>query len=124
MLNGLLEDGKPAWHGKLIAREMAEPSGVLQQIVEHGIRPRFLMLSGIVRSVIGEDAPDAVVRKCARSIVGQMLFYHFTRPMLTHMFPDERFDASAIEPLVQHVVAFSMGGLHAVAEQQKKVATR
>ncbi len=121
MLMGLLEDGKPGWHGKLIAREIAEPSEVLQQIVEHGIRPRFMLLSSIVRSVIGQDAPEPLVRRCARSIVGQMLFYHFAKPILVRLFADERFDSTAVEPLIEHVTAFSMAGLRGIAKQRAGV---
>ncbi len=120
MLMGMMEDGKPAWHGKLIAREMAEPTGVLSQIVMQTVRPRFLILSGIVRDVLGPGASDAEIRRCARSIVGQVLFYHFAKPMLVHAFPDERFDASAVDGLVEHIVTFSLHALHGIAATNAK----
>jgi len=114
-LLGLLEEGKPAWHGKLMAREMAEPSPVLEQIAAEGVRPRFMMLMGILRSIVGPDVSDAMLRRCERSIVGQMLFYHFARPMLVRLFPDERFDASAVDALADHILAFSLNGLTGIA---------
>ena len=120
MLTGLLNSGKPAWHGKLMAREMAEPTVVLQQIADEGVRPRLKILSEIVRSVIGADAPQDVVHRAARSIVGQMLFYHFARPMLERVFPDEKFDASAVDALAEHVAIFSLGGLRELANEMKE----
>jgi AcrR family transcriptional regulator len=120
MLAGVLDEGRPAWHGRLLAREMAEPTGVLQQIVANVIRPRFLFLSGIVRSYVGEDAPDALVARCARSIVGQVLFYHFARPLLLRAFVDEKFDSSAVDTLADHIVAFSIGGLEKTAVTMKR----
>jgi AcrR family transcriptional regulator len=114
-LLGLLEEGKPAWHGKLMAREMAEPSAVLEQIAAEGVRPRFNLLMEILRSIVGPDLPELTLRRCGRSIVGQMLFYHFARPMLVRLFPDERLDASAVDALTDHIVAFSMNGLSGVA---------
>jgi AcrR family transcriptional regulator len=111
MLMGILEEGKPAWHARLMAREMAEPTAVLDQIAEQGVKPRLVVLRGIVRDFIGEEAPEAVVRRCARSIVGQVLFYHFARPMLERVFSDERFDASQVDALAAHITAFSIGGL-------------
>jgi hypothetical protein len=116
MLLGVLEPGKPAWHAKLMAREMAEPTAVLQKIADQGVKPRLALLSGIIRSVVGPDVPDVVVRRCARSIVGQTLFYHFARPMLQRVFPDERLDASEIDALVEHIADFSLGGLLAMKE--------
>jgi AcrR family transcriptional regulator len=108
---GLLEAGKPAWHAKLMAREMAEPTAVLNEIAEHGVKPRLAILSSIIRAIIGEDAPQALVHRCARSIVGQILFYHFARPMLDRVFTHEKFDASAIDVLAEHVTRFSLAGL-------------
>ena len=116
MLAGLLDSGKPAWHGKLMAREMADPTpAVLQQIAEEGVKPRLRLLSEIVRSVIGPDAPEKQVFRCVRSIVGQILFYHFARPMLARVFPDETLDASAVETLAEHIATFSLGGLRELA---------
>lgn len=122
MLLGFMEDGKPAWHGKLIAREMAEPTGVLNQIVVQTVRPRFLILKEIVRTVLGPDAPEALVRRCGRSIVGQALFYHFARPILLQLFPDERFDASAVDGLVEHIATFSLHALRGVAAAEHEGA--
>jgi AcrR family transcriptional regulator len=116
MLMGVLEPGRPAWHAKLMAREMIEPTAVLQKIAEQGVKPRLQLLSGIIRSVVGPDVPDVVVRRCARSVVGQTLFYHFARPMLERVFPDERLDASAIDSLAAHIADFSLGGLLAMKD--------
>ena len=122
MFTGLLNTGKPAWHGKLMAREMAEPTVVLRQIAEEGVKPRLRLLSEIIRTVIGADAPNAIVFRCARSIVGQILFYHFARPMLVRVFPDERFDASAVETLSEHVAIFSLGALREIAGTRTKAS--
>ena len=124
MLMGMLEDGKPAWHGKLIAREMAEPTGVLTQMVMQTVRPRFAILSSIVRDVLGPGASDAAVRLCARSIVGQALFYHFAKPILFELFPDERFDASAVDKLVDHIATFSLHGLRGMASDRSASVKR
>ncbi len=116
MLMGVLEPGKPAWHAKLMAREMAEPTAVLQRIADQGVKPRLALLAGIIREVVGPDVPELVVRRCARSIVGQTLFYYFARPMLVRVFPDERLDASTIDELAEHIATFSVGGLMAMKE--------
>jgi TetR/AcrR family transcriptional regulator, regulator of cefoperazone and chloramphenicol sensitivity len=110
-LMGILEEGKPVWHAKLMAREMAEPTAVLDEIAQTGVKPRLDALAGIVRAIIGEDAPPALVFKCCRSIVGQILFYFFAKPMLVRLFPNEPIDASAIDELSEHITKFSLAGL-------------
>jgi AcrR family transcriptional regulator len=113
MLQGILDTGKPAWHGKIVARELAEPTKVLDMIAEEGVKPRLKLLSEIIRSVLGADAPDAVVNRCARSVVGQILFYHFARPMLARVFPNDKPD---VETLADHIATFSLGGIEALKE--------
>ena len=115
MLMGVLDPGKPAWHTRIIAREMAEPTFVLRQIAEQGVKPRLALLSGIIRSVVGPDLPEVVIRRCARSVVGQTLFYHFARPMLARVFPNENFN---VDVLADHIATFSLGGLHALKEAE------
>jgi AcrR family transcriptional regulator len=118
-LTGILEEGRPAWHAKLFAREIAEPTHVLDEIARQVVRPRLAALAGIIRDILGPNVPPALLQKCARSIVGQILFYHFARPMLERVFPDEPLDASAVDPLTDHITAFSLHALHGYAAELK-----
>ena len=129
-LVGILDTGRPAWHAKLMAREIAEPSEVLNEIAHQTVRPRLAALSGIIREIIGQDAPQLVVLNCARSVVGQILFYHFARPMLVRVFPNEPLDATRLDELTDHIVSFSLAGLagkakfHAPPRHRRKPKTR
>ena len=117
---GILEEGKPAWHGKLMAREIAEPTAVLDELARTAVTPRVQALGAIVRDIVGPGASKTFVHRCARSIVGQILFYHFARPMLERVFTDEKFDSSRIEELTDHVTAFSLAGLRAMRKRVKR----
>jgi AcrR family transcriptional regulator len=113
-LRGILAEGRPAWHGRLMAREMNEPTKVLDEIVANSIRPRFELLSSILRGLLGNDAPPELIQRCAQSIVGQMLFYHFAAPVLKRLFPrDARraAPASSLSALADHINAFSLAGI-------------
>jgi len=116
MLQGILDTGKPAWHSKIVARELAEPTKALDMIADEGVKPRFKLLSEIIRSVLGPDAPDKVVVRCAHSVVGQILFYHFARPMLSRVFPNQPMD---LEGLVEHIATFSIRGIEAIKEMKE-----
>ena len=117
---GIFQEGKPAWHAKLMVREMAEPTAVLDEIARTGVKPRVEALGAIVRDVIGPRASKALVHRCARSIVGQILFYHFARPMLERVFADETFDSARIDELTDHVTAFSLAGLRAMRKRVQR----
>ena len=114
-LSGILESGRPAWHAKLMAREISDPTGVLDEIAEQTVRPRLAALSAIIREMVGPGPSQRQMVNSARSIVSQILFYHFARPMLVRVFPDERFDETRIDELAAHIVAFSLGGLRGMS---------
>lgn len=118
-LLGLLDSGRPAWHGKLMAREMAEPTGVLDQIVDAGIRPRFRALTAILAEFGIDGSSSRTNERTANSVVGQILFYHFARPVLTRLHGERTYDAAEIDALADHITTFCVGGVEAVAKQPK-----
>jgi TetR/AcrR family transcriptional regulator, regulator of cefoperazone and chloramphenicol sensitivity len=117
-LFSLLAAGRPAWHRKLIAREMAEPTRALDTVVDQMIRPEAEMLMAIVRDVLGHDAHPQRVWQCASSIIGQCLFYHHARPVILRLDPAQTFTPEAIEQLVDHITHFSLAALKQLAQQQ------
>jgi len=40
-LSRLLDDGRPAWHAKIMSREMAEPTGAMDMLVDEQIKPHW-----------------------------------------------------------------------------------
>lgn len=109
----ILEKGRPNWHGKLMAREIAEPTRALDALVRDSVRPQFASLSGIVRELLPAGASDETVRLSAFSVVGQCLHYHHSREVLTRLGNEPATDARSIERLADHVTAFSIGGIAA-----------
>ncbi|MBA2479238.1 MAG: CerR family C-terminal domain-containing protein [Planctomycetes bacterium] len=109
----MLDEGRPAWHGKLMAREMIEPTGVLDDLVGQSIRPHFQELIGIVRELLGRRAADSVVRRCCTSIIGQCVFFLHSRPILVRLDPGLRFTREEIDALSEHITLFSLKGLTA-----------
>lgn len=110
LLLRILGKGQPAWHGKLMAAEMANPTGALSKLVEAAIRPTYEILCSIVRELLG-GAPDETVRLAAASVLGQCLYYRHARPvieLLNEPLPDEEEDIVA---LARHITSFSLAGM-------------
>lgn len=123
----LLDAGRPAWHGRLMARELVEPTAALDRIVRDSIRAQSELLMGIVRAVAGVPLPVTTVRRAAMSVVGQCLFYEHARPVIGRLFPDLGFARSDIDALAEHISTFSLAGITALAQQAAptdKVAKR
>jgi TetR/AcrR family transcriptional regulator, regulator of cefoperazone and chloramphenicol sensitivity len=115
-LFSLLAEGRPAWHRKLIAREMAEPTQALETVVDQMIRPEAELLMAIVRDVLGPDAHPQRVWQCASSIIGQCLFYYHARPVITRLDPAQTFTPEALAQLVDHITHFSLAALRQFAQ--------
>jgi TetR/AcrR family transcriptional regulator, regulator of cefoperazone and chloramphenicol sensitivity len=54
-----LAEGSPAWLGKLMEREMAEPTHALDILIHEAFRPLFELLMSIVRELLGPRAQPA-----------------------------------------------------------------
>ena len=118
LLRGL-GDGFPAWHGKLIAQETADPSGVLSKVAQTAIRPMDEYLEGIVRELIRKANPsrepnESAVQLCRMNIVGQCIFQMHARRFMKIADPEE-LSPPQIVALADRICRFSLGGIRAIA---------
>jgi AcrR family transcriptional regulator len=112
MLLRMFDKGPTAWHGKLMSREMIEPSGALDSLVEERIRPMVEQLWKIVAEILDCPVNDERVRLCSLSVVSQCVFYNHCRPVVQRLFPDKLpQDAESIEHLADHVTKFSLAAM-------------
>lgn len=110
-LQRLFDEGRTAWLGKLMSREMVEPTAALDAVVEEQIRPSSRHLQGVLRQLLGPRAAMEQVRLCEMSVVSQCLFYHHCRPVISRMFPRFDFSTEALRRLAVHITRFSLAGL-------------
>jgi TetR/AcrR family transcriptional regulator, regulator of cefoperazone and chloramphenicol sensitivity len=119
-LFSMLEKGEPSWHEKLVTREMNNPTGTLDNMVETTIKPRNKIISAIVRDFLGSAAPDDVIRQCCLSIIGQCLHYHYAQQVIQRLYPKQKFDAAGIEAIAAHITSFSLYALQQFRHALKK----
>jgi TetR/AcrR family transcriptional regulator, regulator of cefoperazone and chloramphenicol sensitivity len=122
MLQRMLDPGKPAWHGRLMAREMIEPTDALERLVHQFIRPKKEILTGIVRRVMGAKVPQDVVDACARSVIGQGLFYHHNRPVIQLLYPHLGYSPDGVKRLAEHIAEFSLSAMRELRDRQEGTA--
>ena len=116
----IFDTGRPAWLSKLVVREMTEPTNMLDAIVNKLARPNHLRLRAIIRELLPQNAPEDAVRQCALSVVGQCIFYHNSRAVISRLYPEQKYTAEAIEQLSEHVFRFSLGALQEYQTPRKK----
>lgn len=114
-----LMDGRCAPHSQLMMRELLEPSPALDSIAREIIWPLHEYLTRLVREIVGEAATADEVRRCVFSIFGQCGYYRHAREMNRRVYPELEYSAQEIAATARHIAAFSLAGLHQVAEKYR-----
>jgi len=123
LLLRLFDKGHQSIHGKLMAREMIEPTRALDRIVEQMIRPLYGRLCAIIKTLAGPRASLAQIERSAKSVVGQCLFYKHCGPVLTRL--EGRLpDLKDVDALADHIVAFSLRGIRGIGTPRRKSGGR
>ena len=104
------EDSEPQF-GKLLVRELIEPTGELDNLINDIFRPPFLKLSSIVREILGETATEKNVFLCTMSIIGQCLYFRHSPRMASRIMKNENFSRKEIQTLSDHISRFSLAAL-------------
>jgi len=115
----LLDEGRPAWHGKLVAREMIEPTAALDDIVQEKVRATFAGFAALVRELVGPEASADTVRLCVQSILAQCVYYRQSRAIIARLFPDVPLGREQVTPLAEHITRFSLAGIRQAANSKQ-----
>lgn len=116
----LIVTGRPNWHIKLISREMIEPSGQMDVIVDRYIRPQFELLCGIIVEVLGVGPEDEGVCFCAASVIGQCLHYHHTREVGQRLYPGMYDHPEILNEISGHITRFTLHALKGLREDRRR----
>jgi AcrR family transcriptional regulator len=109
-LERIFDEDVESCYGRLMTRELSDPTAALDQVV-HRIRPLYLLLSSIVGELAGRGASPSRIDRSAKSIVGQILFYKHAAPVLQRLERREAMTALEIAAIARHITDFSLTGL-------------
>jgi AcrR family transcriptional regulator len=116
----LLDDGRPAWHAKIMSREMAEPTAAMDVLVQGHIKGHFGYLRQVVIDLLGPRVADdeETVRLCCYSVVGQCLFYHFGKPVMERLV-NRRIGMKDAQRIAAHITRLTLAGIRELARGAK-----
>ena len=100
----------------IVLREMMAPTDYLDDLVEKFTRPDNDEFFAIIREILGETAPDFLVRDSLASVGGQIFYYLAFWPVFSRVYPEHPGVSEYKEQLVEHIMRFSMAGLRATKE--------
>jgi AcrR family transcriptional regulator len=115
LLSRLFDTGTQAWLGRLMAKEMIDPSSALDVLMTDRIAPMVEHLGAIIRDLLPPAVAEDTVWLTGFSIVSQCLFYNHCRSVVSRLRPRQLSDADAVERLTDHITRFSLAGIRSLA---------
>ena len=110
-LMSMCKETRPDWHIRLVMHEFSQPTKAMARVVDEGMRPIYDRVRKAVGEIIGLPAEHETTRLCVNSIVGQILFYTFSRPVLAHLQPELKLTPNQLDRIANHIADFSLAYL-------------
>lgn len=101
-------DGCPNYSAALMSQEMLHPTGALKSVIDEFIRPKFKVLSQLIRQARPDLTVQREVAMYCMSIVAQCLHVHFTMPVSLELAQWEKLTPARVKYLADHVAEFSL----------------
>lgn len=120
LLHRILVHGKKSQAGRLLLQEMRDPVQAVRPLRKRLIRPTIEEFRRSIEEIAGQKLDQRAAEHCHMSVMHQCLAIGFRGghkpPMLSG---GRRFTHAEIEYLVDHITAFSIGGITAIAAAKK-----
>ncbi len=105
-----------------VQKELANPTGLLDEVMKEEIRPLHEKMESVVRGLLGSRCSDMQARFCAISIITQCI-----NPAVAMRRRKEKQEGKDgppgvddVEAYSKHVVTFSLAGIHALRDEAEK----
>ena len=117
----LLDPDRPPWKRRLMAREMANPTGALDELVEKNIRPlRNEFLIPTLRELAGDKFNRRQLGLICISVMGQCHYFLQGQPIIERLNPDFKIGKAEIAEIAEHVTRFSLAGVAELARAARR----
>ncbi len=100
--------------GRLIARELLDPSPAFETVLDRYIKPHRDLLLDIVIKIMGRECGPEKLMPCVLSIIGQCIYYAMASPVIRKMSADNAPTEENLDRLAEFVWFFSLGGIAAI----------
>jgi AcrR family transcriptional regulator len=112
------------WHFRIFAHELAKPTPAMNIVVNEAIRPLYSRMCTLLGSILNLPPDDEKTRLCAHSIIGQILFYAFARPVISRLAPEMKLSGTQIDLLADHITEFSLAYLRQTNPKRRLTKTK
>ncbi len=114
-----LTQSPDSWRSRLMGREMVDPTPGLDIFIQGVILPNSARLAATIGELAGLPPTDPRIGACVGSVQTQIVGYF--GPMIQRIVPDLKFTPEVIANIADHITAFSLAGIRAIAQQPAEV---
>ncbi|MFH0781142.1 MAG: CerR family C-terminal domain-containing protein [Pseudomonadota bacterium] len=100
--------------GRLIARELLDPSPAFEAVLDRYIKPHRDLLLDIITKIIGTGCGPEKLMPCVISIIGQCIYYAMASPVIRKISADNAPTEENLDRLAEYVWLFSLGGIASI----------
>lgn len=112
------------WHFRIFAHELAKPTPAINVVVNEAIRPLYMRMCRLIGSILNLSPDDQKTRLCAHSIIGQILFYAFARPVISRLAPEIKMTTAQVDLIADHITEFSLAYLRNTNPKRRRTKPR
>ena len=109
--------GGMSGQGRLIARELLDPSPAFETILDKYIRPHKELLLVIVADIMQINPGPEKLMPCVFSIIGQCIYYALGSTIIRRINVDSAPAEKNLDQLADSVWLFSLGGIARIKEE-------
>jgi AcrR family transcriptional regulator len=109
--------GGMSGQGRLIARELLDPSPAFEKILDKYVKPHKDLLLNIIVDIMQIDPGPKKLLPCAISIIGQCIYYALASTVIRKISADSAPTEDNLDQLADSVWLFSLGGIARIKEE-------
>ena len=118
-LLSLCGEGRPDWHFRLVMHEFSQPTPAMARVVDEGMRPVYERMREAVGQILGLPRTHETTRLTVNSIIGQVIFYSFSRPVLARLQSELKFTPRQLDRIAEHIAEFSIAYLRKAGQAKR-----
>jgi TetR/AcrR family transcriptional regulator, regulator of cefoperazone and chloramphenicol sensitivity len=104
----------------IVMHEFSQPTPAMTRVIDEAMRPIYKRVLGAVGEMLGLPPEHEKTRLCNNSIIGQVLFYAFSQPVLSRLQPELKLTPQQLERIATHISEFSLAYLRKMSQRAKK----
>jgi AcrR family transcriptional regulator len=109
--------GGMSGQGRLIARELLDPSPAFETVLDRYVKPHKDLLLTIIGDIMQINPGPEKLMPCAISIIGQCIYYALAPTVIRKISADSAPTEDNLDQLADSVWLFSLGGIARIKEE-------